>query len=94
MVSVFQNKKECFACKTTTCLNDHHIFPGSRRKISEKYGFKVFLCVNHHTIFKESVHQNPNKGLDLELKQMAQEYYEEHIGTREDWMREFGKNYL
>jgi len=25
---------------------------------------------------------------------MAQEYYEEHIGTREEFMDEFGKNYF
>lgn len=34
------------------------------------------------------------KGLDLKLKRMAQRYYENHYGSREDFIKEFGKNYL
>ena len=34
------------------------------------------------------------KAVDLHLKDMAQRYYEEHIGTREEFMSEFGRNYL
>ena len=30
-------------------------------------------------------------GLDLELKQMAQRYFEEHIGSREEFREVFGK---
>lgn len=37
---------------------------------------------------------NPNRGIDLELKQAAQVFYEVNIGTREDFIREFGKSYL
>lgn len=94
MKSVFQNKKECFICKSTRKLNDHHIFPGSRRKISERLGLKVWLCTNHHTVLNESVHQNPNHGLDLRLKQMAQTYFEEHIGDRDEFREIFGKSWL
>jgi hypothetical protein len=35
-----------------------------------------------------------NKELDLKLKEMAQRYYEENYGTREDFIKEFGKSYL
>ena len=83
MESVFQNEKKCFACGKDIGLNSHHIFPGSRRKNSERYGFKVWLCTNHHTIGKDSVHENPNTGLDLQLKQKAQRYFEENIGDRD-----------
>lgn len=61
----------------------HHIFCGSRRKISERYGFVIPLAPYLHEFQKGSVHDNPNHGLDLELKQMAQRYFEEHIGSRE-----------
>lgn len=34
------------------------------------------------------------KDIDEQLKRKAQKYYEEHIGTRDDFIREFGKSYL
>lgn len=37
-----------------------------------------------HEFQNGSVHDNPNHGLDLQLKQMAQKHFEEHIGSRED----------
>lgn len=94
MTTVLQENKECYVCGKTEGLNSHHVFPGSRRKISEKYGLKVWLCVYHHTASKDSVHENPNKGLDLKLKQMAQTYYESYYGSRDDFIQEFGKSWL
>jgi len=35
-----------------------------------------------------------NREMDLVLKQQAQKYYEEHIGTREQFIKEIGRNYL
>lgn len=73
-------------------IERHHIFGSYNRKRSEEYGFVLPL--------REDLHPNGvnasqyGKGLDLKLKQMAQEYYEEHYGTREQFMQEFGKNYL
>ena len=72
----------------------HHIFYGSRRKISEKYGFVIPLAPYLHEFQKGSVHDNPNHGLDLQLKQMAQRYFEEHIGSREEFREVFGKSWL
>ena len=70
------------------------IFCGSRRKISERYGFVIPLAPYLHEFQKGSVHDNPNHGLDLELKQMAQRYFEEHIGSREEFREVFGKSWL
>ena len=92
MRGVFQRNKECFICGSTSNIQDHHIFFGSRRKASEKRGLKVNLCIYHHTGSNDAVHNN--RELDLKLKRMAQEYYESHYGTREDFINEFGKNYL
>ena len=47
-----------------------------------------------HENAKDSVHENPNHGLDLKLKQMAQTYFEEHNGTREEFIEIFGKSWL
>lgn len=72
----------------------HHIFYGSRRKLSEKFGFTIPLASYLHRDAKGSVHQNPNHGPDLRLKQMAQTYFEEHIGDRDEFREIFGKSWL
>lgn len=93
MVTVLQEKKECWVCKRTENLHDHHVCYGSaNRKKSEKYGLKVWLCPYHHNMSDEGVHFN--KALDTRLKQMAQAYFEKHYGARADFIREFGKSYL
>ena len=93
MKTVLQHYKKCFVCDTTFDLHSHHIFFGtSNRKKSEEYGFKVWLCARHHNMSNEGVHFN--KALDNKLKIFAQEYFENNIGTREDFRREFRKSYL
>lgn len=93
MRSVIQSEKECFVCGTTLNLHSHHCFYGtSNRKQAEKRGLKVWLCSYHHNMSNEGVHFN--KDLDIRLKTMSQEYYESHYGTREQFIREFGKSYL
>ena len=92
MKTVLQSEKVCFVCGTPFNLHSHHIFFGANRKNAERRGLKVWLCVHHHTGSNEAVHNN--RQLDLKLKQMAQEYYEAHYGTRQQFMQEFGRNYL
>ena len=92
MKSVLQDSKECWVCGRTDQLHDHHIIFGtSNRKKSEQYGLKVWLCYEHHT-GNNGVHFN--KELDLQLKRLAQTYFEGHLGTREDFRAEFGKSWL
>lgn len=92
MKSIIQKNKECYVCRTTYGLHDHHIFYGtSNRKQSEKYGLKVWLCGADHNLSNRGVHFN--KELDLELKQLAQRKFEE-THSREEFMREFGRNWL
>ena len=70
----------------------HHIFGGANRKKSEKRNFVVPLRPDLHP---NGVYAGKHaKAVDLHLKDMAQRYYEEHIGTREQFMSEFGRNYL
>lgn len=74
----------------------HHVFGGrTGNKIkSEKRGFLVPLRPDIHNMSKHSLHDNPNKGLDLELKKKAQTYYEAQYGTREAFRAEFGQSWL
>ena len=92
--SVFtEDMEHCYFTGTPNC-HRHHIFPGTRRKASEKYGFVIPVATFLHEFGPDSIHENPNKGLDLKLKQMAQTYFKEHIGTREEFRIVFGKSWI
>lgn len=93
MKSVIQNKKECFVCGTTNWLEEHHIFGGTNRKLSEKYGLKVWLCHYDHNEPPVGAHHNKEKM--LELKKIGQKSFMQYYGTSiEDFIQIFGKNYL
>lgn len=72
-----QSEKQCYLCMVLhedygyKQVEDHHIYFGSsNRKNSEFYGFKANLCLMHHRIGKEAVHNN--RETDLLLKRMCQ----------------------
>ena len=92
MKSVLQSNKECYVCKTVSNLEAHHCLHGAgNRKIADKYGYVVWLCREHHT-GNNGVHFD--RGLDLHLKRLGQAHFEENHGTREDFIRTFGRSYL
>lgn len=81
-------------CYFTGCVpvERHHIFGGSNRKNSEKYGFVIPLRPDLHP---NGVHAGKDAGMiDKRLKQMAQEYFEREYGSREEFRSIFGKSYL
>lgn len=93
MKSIIQTKKQCFICFKQTGLHDHHIYFGTaNRKISEKNGFKVWLCYDHHE-GTNGVHGMKGHKLDLFLKQTCQKKYEE-THTRDDFIKLIGRNYI
>ena len=66
--SVFTDDMEhCYFTGTPYC-HRHHIFYGPYRNKSEEYGFVIPLASQLHEFEPESVHGNPNQGLDLQLK--------------------------
>ena len=70
----------------------HHIFGGANKKNSERRGFIAPLRPDLHP---NGVFAGKDaKAVDLRLKTMAQEYYESHYGSREDFIKEFGKSVL
>ena len=93
MKSILQNKKKCFICSKQIDIHDHHIYFGSaKRKISEKNGFKVWLCQNHHQ-GTYGVHGSKGHDLDLYLKKTCQLEYEKNH-TRDQFIKKKRKNYL
>lgn len=99
--SIMQNKEagQCYLCcflhkdySIKTVRQEHHVMGGTaNRRLSEKYGLKVYLCPGHHLYGSEAVHKN------AEVAEML------HKGAQKAFMRSypeldfratFGKNYL
>lgn len=100
MKSILQDEKDkrCYLCmmlhgdERKKYTHRHHIFPGAaNRKKSEELGLTVRLCVRHHVAGPEAVHENYT--YMRMLQEIAQEKFEE-THSREEWMREMGRNYI
>ena len=90
--SIIQTVKRCAVCHTTLDLHRHHIFAGSDRALSEKYGLTVWLCARHHNMSSEGVHNNI--ALDRKLKAIARRRAMKYYGwSVEDWLKIFRRNY-
>lgn len=104
MKSIMQEKDgTCYLCVkfdnnyfTHNVIQEHHVVFGgfgAGRKLSEKFGLKVYLCPMHHLSSgcKDAVHRS--KETKLMLCKEAQKAFEEkypNLSFREI----FGKNYL
>lgn len=75
-------------------LDLHHVWGGSRRRKSEKYGAVVYLCHERcHERGEDAVHNN--YAVDLMLKSKTQRELMERLGwSEDDFRREFGKSWL
>lgn len=115
MKSILQDKKSgcCYICEhwrgddsIKRDLEEHHIFYGPNRRLSERYGLKVMLCRYHHQGdihgAHDAIHNNPDKTNDQRLKAIAQQAWEKRFakalaGTEkahEEFRAVFGKNYI
>ncbi len=70
-------------------IERHHVFGAYNKKRSEKYGFIAPLRYDLHPNGANAGAKA--KDIDLILKHRCQEYYLAHIGTKEDFIKEFGK---
>lgn len=91
-----QGDHNCLLCallrrEETRGIHQHHVFGGTaNREKSEKWGIKAWLCLEHHE-GRRGVHND--RKTDLFLKQHAQQVYE-NLYSHEQFMAEFGRNYL
>ncbi len=86
-------KGTCLMCRRYGTLEQHHIFGGPYRKKSDRYGLVVGLCHWCHNEPPEGVHHNAANM--AKLKQYGQrKAMKENGWSVEDFIREFGKNYL
>jgi hypothetical protein len=95
MDSIIQSDRDkCYICGKCGHMDEHHVFNGCNRKLSEKYGVKVYLChIGCHMYGPNAVHSNP--AIARELKKRCQLIAMKHYGWDEDRFRKiFGKSYL
>lgn len=92
--------KSVFTCDMDHCMftgspyvERHHIFGGSNRAASEKYGFIAPLRYDLHPNGARADH-NKSELVDRQLKLVAQKYFENFYGTREEFIAIFGRSYL
>ncbi len=86
--SVFCANNKCAVCGCKDNLTWHEIYSGAYRQNSMKYGMCLRLCAKCHSQYQEDSDFN-----DF-WKKEGQEYWESKIGTREEFIGVFGKNYL
>lgn len=104
MVRSIMHRKEdktCYLCmklhddySTRTALQEHHVFCGNPgRKLSERFGLKVYLCFNHHTYDggPEAIHRNND--IRRMVEKEAQKAFEKTYPTL-SFRKIFGKNTL
>lgn len=94
MKSILQREAVCFVTGRRDNLHCHHVFFGSgKRKLSEKYGLKVYLVGELHNLSKEGVHFV--REFDTALKCFAQKKAMQYYGwSTEDFIKIFGENYI
>lgn len=68
--------------------NAHHVFNGAYKEKSEEDMFYM----NLHPECHRELHDNPK--IAKELKAKCQKWYEADMGSREDFIKRYGKSYL
>ena len=88
---ITEDMSHCLICGSPYPEWHHACFGTADKRIADKYGLIVPLCMEHHR-GRTGVHQC--RAVDLQIKQLAQRTFEEKVGGREEWMSLFGRNYL
>lgn len=88
---IHKSDSYCFLCHYKIGCDVHHIFGGPNRKLSDQDGLTVKLCRECH----HSVHNGPKMVENQDkLHKIGQRAWEATYGTREEFMRRYGRNWL
>lgn len=90
MKSIMQTERESYLSGRIDSLEKHHVFGGSNRKWSEKYGLWVYLTHDEHNEPPNGVHHN--RAIRLRLQRDAQRAFEAQYPDLE-FIKIFGRNY-
>ena len=85
-----QDQRRCFICGKYTATDTHHVFQGSNRAASDRYGLTVRLCRKCHAY----IHEHTQSETAVKLKDHAQREAMERYGwSLDEWRERFGKDY-
>lgn len=92
-VSIFDDdvSDRCYLCGCSGRMDVHHVYGGSCRKTADRMGFVVHLCRHCHSLIHDSADGKPLKDF---LHRQGQLIYEERIGDRKQFIRDFVRSYL
>lgn len=90
--SIFTDDMEHCYFTRSDMVERHHIYPGFNRKKCEKYGYVIPLRPDLHPNGAQA--GSTWKEIDDYLRRACQKDYEKNHGSREDFIKEFGRNYL
>lgn len=101
MKSIMQSKDgTCYLCKLlegncfAQTVQEHHVVFGiGNRKLSERYGLKVYLCVRHHLHDGGPYAVHRNKDIREMLCKEAQKAFMKEYPDK-SFLQIFGKNWL
>lgn len=94
MESIIQTEKVCYRTGSTYGLECHHVYGGNpNRKLSEKYGLKIWLRADYHRDTPHCIHK------DKEFREKVQHDVQliamEHYGWSVDDFRQiFGRSFI
>ena len=90
--SIMQDHNEnlCYICGAYNPTDTHHVLSGTaNRKKSDEDGLTVKLCRSCH----RNIHDIGGKQERI-LKQAAQWCWEQEYGSREDFIKRYGKSWI
>lgn len=87
-------KDICFFCGRPAEGEHHLLFGNGKRRLAEEDGLKIPICNQCHTlgVVTGRIHDNPMA--EKLSKMLGQALYETRIGSRQEFMKRYGKSYL
>ncbi len=84
----------CFLCGRPAEGEHHLLFGTGKRRLAEEDGLKIPICNQCHTlgVVTGRIHDNPMA--EKLSKMLGQALYETRIGSRQEFMKRYGKSYL
>lgn len=80
----------CYVCGAHGHTDPHHLFGAGCKRRSDELGLVVHLCRSCHS----QAHDSKDHSLMDYLHRVGQRKYEQSIGSREEFIKEFIKSYL
>ena len=91
---VTDNDFACYFCGKQAVCEHHLLFGKGIRELAEEDGLKVPACNECHTIGILGGRVHDNAMAEKLSKMLGQAIYEAKVGSREQFMKRYGRSYL